>query len=147
MRDNYQNWLADLLYYSTLSWNIGSFEERIISNYIQQFLKVSRRIGVQLSLGEIFPSTDSERARLLALQRSESRAWLQVKPSHNIGTLMENTTFKTYILTSANNIAVLVMLLSMKMVITAWAGVTVKGDYQDMLNSIKLFNVHCPPLL
>lgn len=146
MRENYQNWLADLLYYSTLSWNIGSFEERHISNYIQ-FFNVSRRIGVQLSLGEICPSTDSEGARLLALQRRESRAWLQVKPSHNIGTLMENTTFKTHILTSANNIAVLVMLLSMKMVITAWAGVRVKWDYQDMLNSIKLFNVHCPPLL
>lgn len=43
---------------------------------------------------EIVPSRDSEAAFLLALQRLESGAWLQVMSLHNNGTLMVNTTLK-----------------------------------------------------
>lgn len=47
---------------------------------------------------EMLQSTDSEAACLIALQRRESGAWLQIIPSQIIGTLMDDTTFTTCML-------------------------------------------------
>ncbi len=44
---------------------------------------------------ELIPrSTDSDSARMLALQRSESGAWLHALPSKNLGTLLDKTSLR-----------------------------------------------------
>lgn len=51
-------------------------------------------INVVRLISEIHFETDSDKARFLAIQKSESSAWLHALPSRSIGTLLNNNYFR-----------------------------------------------------
>lgn len=53
----------------------------------------SQIVTAQLKSNLVFDQ-DVDKARFLAIQTLKSGAWLQVLPSHSIGTLLDNKTFR-----------------------------------------------------
>lgn len=71
-------------------WSALHLEQPEIPSLQRQWTKITTtRLVSSLSF-----ERDGDRARFLAIQTPESGAWLQALPSHSIGTLLDNNTFR-----------------------------------------------------